>query len=210
MRTFEFGGLPVRDGIVRSFERCWERLAAPGTWLTATEQVEVAARTRAVFTDADAADDSLSHPRREAIDVLAGRPAVTSEAWVDGITGAIGELVYVELAGIVARVVAIDTFCHLCGLTPPPFPEPAAGEPSRIDPPANLRRNRTWVSMEAQLPPLVLGAVPDAVEAMNEVSIPLYMDVEAMMDPAWERRGFDRRQAELVAATVSHVNECFY
>ena len=210
MTAFDFGDLPVRAELIESFEQAWLEIATPGTWLTAHQRVEIAERARAAFEGRVPVAASMGAEMCEAVDVLAARPAITSEEWVRRTTDATGELEYVELTGIVARVVAIDTFCRHLGVEPVPFSTPVEGEPTRIAPPDGLRRNRTWVSMDLPLPPFVLGSVPAAQTAMNDVSVPLYMPMEEMGDHDWRRGELHRTQIELVAATVSHVNECFY
>ena len=80
---------------------------------------------------------------------------------------AVGEPRYVEPVGIVARVVAVDTFCRLLGLEPPPPPASTPGDPS-------------------------------------------YESVREMVDPGYRRGLLDRPRMELVATTVSQVDECFY
>ncbi|MBW3613874.1 MAG: hypothetical protein KY439_01000 [Actinobacteria bacterium] len=127
-----------------------------------------------------------------------------------GVSEELGELRYIELVGIVARVVAVDTFTRLLGRDLLPLPESVPGGATHDAPPANLRRNRTWVSMAMPVPPSVLGAVPAAMAAMNDLCDHLYMPPAEMGDPDWQRRRLHRTQMELVAATVSHQNQCFY
>lgn len=123
---------------------------------------------------------------------------------------AIGEAEYVELVGVVAQVTAVDTFCRLLGLDTPLLPEPVPGEPSGEPVPANARRNGTWVRMVTPLPPLVLGAVPSAESAVNALCEVLYLPPRQIGDADFRRGLLDRPRMELVAATVSLVNECFY
>lgn len=210
MGTFDFGELPVRTEIVEAFERTWTDVAEPGTWLTGVQRVEIAERARAAFERREPPDDSLAAEMRDAVDVLAARPAITSEDWVSRVTDAIGEVEYVELAGIVSCVVAVDTFFRSTGFAPAPLPAPVDGEPTREETPDGLRRNHTWVAMDLPLPPFVLGAVPAAMAAMNALTVPLYMTMDEMGDHDWSRGELHRTQVELVAATVSTVNECFY
>lgn len=59
------------------------------------------------------------------------------------------------------------------------------------------------------VPPYVLGAVPSAMAAMNDLCGQLYMPPEEMGEPDWQRNALHRTKMELVAATVSHENQCF-
>jgi alkylhydroperoxidase family enzyme len=92
-----------------------------------------------------------------------------------------------------------------------PFPPARPREPSRERQAEPLRKNRTWVSMGSMAaPPFVLAAVPPAVRAMNDLAEAMYLTPQQMADPDIRRGELHRTQIELVAATVSHVNECFY
>ncbi|MCA1691752.1 MAG: hypothetical protein LC733_05960 [Actinobacteria bacterium] len=64
--------------------------------------------------------------------------------------------------------------------------------------------------MAVPVPPSVLGAVPAAMRAVNELSDVLYMPPEQMADPDWRRGDLHRAQAELVAVGTSHANQCLY
>lgn len=207
---FDPGSDPVRPELVAAIDRCWDELARPGTWWDGAAKAAIVATARAARSDREPEATGLPDDARAAGALLAASPATTSEAWVGEICEALGEPQYVELTGIVARVVAVDTFVGLLGHEPLPQPEPRAGEPTRTPPPDGIRRNHTWVSMAMPVPPFVLGSVPDAMAAMNDLSEPLYMPMGEMGDPNWHRGDLHRTQVELVAAAVSHENECFY
>jgi hypothetical protein len=64
--------------------------------------------------------------------------------------------------------------------------------------------------MVTPLAPLVLGAVPSTEASVNALCDELYMPPEQIGDPTFGRGLLDRPRMELIAATVSHVNECFY
>lgn len=208
--TFSFGGDPVRPELVAAFDGAWAEIAGPGTWWRGDERVAIADAARRAFQGDRSPDPALPPAANEAAECIATEPDTTTESWVAEITEALDELRYVELVGIVARVVAIDTFCRLTGRPVVELPEPRAGEPSREPPPRAVRRHRTWVAMAKPSAPLVLGAVPAALEAMNDVTDLLYMTEEQMADPDLRRGDLHRTQIELVAATVSHANQCFY
>jgi hypothetical protein len=201
--------LPVRAGLVAAIETTWQEIGQPGAHWTGSDRVEILHAARAA-TDGDPGRPGLPPAARDAAARLATAPSTTTEAWVTDVTGALGEPAYVELVGVVARVVAVDTFCRLLGLSPPPPPQPAPGEPSGAPVPASARRNRTWVSMVTPLAPLVLGAVPSTEAAVNGLCDELYLPPSQIGDAAFRRGMLDRPRMELVAATVSCVNECFY
>jgi alkylhydroperoxidase family enzyme len=202
--------LPIRPELAAALERTWDEIGQPGAHWTGAERDEILLAARAAFTGNPIPDTSLPPAATDAAVRLAAAPATTTEAWVTDVTGAIGEPEYVELVGVVARVVAVDTFCRLLGLEPPPPPEARPGEPSREPVPESARRNRTWVRMVTPLAPLVLGAVPSTEAAVNGLCDQLYLPPSEIGDAQFRRGLLDRPRMELVAATVSQVNECFY
>jgi hypothetical protein len=58
--------------------------------------------------------------------------------------------------------------------------------------------------------PFVLSSVSGAMRATNDLSDVLYMPMDQMGDPDWRRGKLHRTQVELVAASTSHANQCFY
>lgn len=207
---FWFGDDPVRAELVAAFERAWSEIAGPGTWWTGHQRVAIAAAARRAFQGDGTPDPALPEAANAAVQRVAAEPATTTATWVSNIAEALDELRYVELVGIVARVVAVDTFCRLTGRSVVDLPAPGPGEPSQEPPPGSVRRNRAWVSTAMPVPPYVLGAVPSAEAAMNDVTDLLYMTEAEVADPDSRRGDLHRTQMELVAATVSHGNECFY
>lgn len=208
--VIDAGALPIRRDLVSALERTWAEIGRPGAHWTGPERVEILCAARAAVRGDTTANSSLPPAAHDAVTRLAVAPATTTEAWVTEVTAAVGELRYVELVGVVARVIAVDTFCRLLEVEPPPGPEATSGEPSGEPVPETARRNRTWVRMVMPSAPLVLGAVPSAEAAVNELCDQLYMPPAEMGDPGYRRGLLDRARMELVAATVSQVNECFY
>lgn len=202
----------VRPELLAAFERCWDELSRAGTWWDAADKLAIAeiARAAVVAAPTPAAGERLHPAAAEATTRVAASPAAIDEAWVGSVSEAIGEPNFVELVGIAARVVAADTFARLLGNDVTPLPDPRPGEPSREPPPEGMRRNHTWVAMAMPVPPFVLGQVPAAMAAMNDLTDQLYMPMDQMGDPDWRRGDLHRTQIELVAASVSHENECFY
>lgn len=203
---------PVRPALRAAIDRCWDEISRPGTWWPAPARGAIAQVARGAGRGGGAPPvaEVLPAAAVDAATRIAAAPAQTTEAWVRASCDALGEPRYVELVGVVARVVAVDTFARLLGRDLTPLPDPRPGEPTHEPPPDGLRRNHTWVSMAVPVPPFVLGAVPAATAAVNDLTDQLYMPPERMGDSDWRRGGLHRTQIELVAATVSHENECFY
>ena len=166
---------PVRGDFAAGHNRYWQRLAAPGNWLTGAERVNVAREIR------QAQQCDLCRRRKEALspyqvngphDVVSDLPEVMIEvihrvvtdsarltkSWFDGIMQqGLSEEQYVEIIGTLVSVFSIDEFCRGLGLPLNELPEPQPGDPSHYRP-ANVIRDRSWVSV---LPPSV-DSGPDA------------------------------------------------
>lgn len=210
---FDFSDSPftVPEAIRKMSHDTWHGLAMPGWSWTGAERLAIAqqARTHRLTGRADAA--GLPEAAAEATRVLAAAPATTSRSWIDGIVDALDEPAYVEIVGIVARVVAIDTFTRLVGCEPQPFAQPVAGDPEPVVAPSKARKGKAWVTMAGfPVPPNVLSLVPGEQAATNATAEALYMTGPQMEDPDTTIDGLHRTQIETVATTVSHGNECFY
>ncbi len=155
---------PVREDFAASHNRYWKRLAAPGSWLTGTQRVDVAKEVR------QAQQCSLCRRRKEALspyqvdgahDVVGSLPDVMVEVihrvitdparltktWFDGIKEqGLGEEEYVEIIGTLVFVFSIDEFCRGLDIPLNELPEPVDGEPSAYRP-ANLSDEGAWVSL---------------------------------------------------------------
>jgi hypothetical protein len=148
---------------------------------------------------------------KETVRTLAATPSATSETFVDACVAAVGEPAYIELVGLVARVVAVDTFTRLVGVAPEPLPGPKEGEPVPVSPRGSARKAKTWVAMTGlPIPPNALSLVPPAQQATNATAETLYMTGAEMDDPGTTIDGLHRTQIEVVASAVSYANNCFY
>ncbi len=241
---------PVREDITAAHRRTWERLGQPGTWLTGGERVAIAHEARAAM------DCRLCRARKEALspnavqgshDHGAHRAAQLSEleveqihrirtdpgrlsrAWYEGLAdGGMIEERYVETVGVIANVVAMDTFTHALGLDPWPLPEVRSGEPSRARP-AAARRQMAWVPTLAPEDAIgtvdgelyagrasaahiyqAMSLVPDAVTGFFDLVVNQYLPPQAMRDFDNEYRAINHAQIELVAGRVSALNQCVY
>ena len=130
---------PVRGEITAAQRRAWHRLGRAGTWLTGAERIAVAAEVR------NAPDCNLCRARKAALSPQAvqGRhdhlgqlseleveqvhristdPGRLSRSWYQALRdGGMVEERYVETVGVIASVVAIDTFTLGLGLAPWPY-----------------------------------------------------------------------------------------
>ncbi|MBT8201678.1 MAG: hypothetical protein HKN74_09720 [Acidimicrobiia bacterium] len=205
--AFDFpAAVDVRSDIGRLFRREWERLARPGTWFGGADRVAIATAARAARTPGA---PPVNHELVEAAETVAARPATIRRRWVQSVTREIGFAPYVELVGVVSRLVAIDAFHVAIGAPLEPLPEPERGEPSRIEERA-ARPGAAWVPMVGGASiTQALSLVDAEASAQEDMHGPLYLTYEEMAELDYVR-GLSRAQMELVAARTSAINECFY
>jgi hypothetical protein len=208
MLDFSTAPARPRTEVVAALERAIRWLVAPGTSWDGNIRRSIALQARALRLGRQSAAVTPS-ALAEVVETMSVRPASTSRRWVDLQVERIGLAGYVEILGVVSRITAIDAFHRMLGLSVPDLPPAQPGEAGGAPP--EVEQGPTWIPAgRFPTPPLVLSAVPDEVDAQNDLSDVLYMTVEEMADPDWSRRGMHRAQAELAASAVSHGNECFY
>ena len=168
--------MQIRPELTASHDRVWRELAAPGTWLTGPERVEVARELRgaracglcrerkaalspgAVSGEHDALGGDMPASRVELIHKLVTDPGRITRAWVDGLlAGGMDDVHYVEVCGLVSAVTLVDTFHAALGLPLRALPEPVAGEPTR-------NRPRTAVRDEGYIPMIPRDGLADDYE----------------------------------------------
>ena len=248
MSEISYHGLPwpVRDEITAAQRQAWERLGRPGTWLTGAERIAIAAETR------NAAHCALCRERKEALspdaiegshDHLGGLPELEVEqihrictdpgrltrAWYqDLVERRMGEERYVESIGVIATIVALDTFTKGLEMAPWPLPEVQPGAPSLLRP-AAARRQMAWVStlspedalgtadediydgaLEVAYIVQAMSLVPAEVKGFFDICAQQYQTGAQMYDFENEFRAISHAQIELVAGRVSALNQCVY
>lgn len=217
-----------RPDLVEVFAAQLDRLRRPGTWWTGQERIAIAREAR------------------HALGLLLGRPAPSGERGVlrDELTGAIETIVgdsrrlsrswltqllasglsvghYVEMVGVVATVVTIDTFYHALGIELPTFGEPVSGEPTRQGP-AGAVVHQSWVP---SLPPEAaegalkqiydlmfqrFGRVANVVRAMSYVPAEQVGFMSLSVAMYMKEQTIGRPLVEWIATTVSALNHCVY
>jgi hypothetical protein len=199
----------ARTATIEGLAGSLEATARTGTWWTGVERVQIAETARAARMRRSVPANDLPGAAREAATFLAATPAHTTERLVGSWIERLGEFPYIELFGVVARTVAFDTFVRALGLPEPAFREPDSTPPTGTVP--DSRRGRAWISTVGYpSPPNTVSAVPTEREAYGNVERGLYMPEPDMEEPDNRVGGLHRTQVELVAATVSHANECFF
>jgi len=234
----------VRADIVAAHGRAWERLARAGTWWTGRERVAIAAEARDAWAcrlcrerndsvSPSAAEgtheqgDVLTAPVVDAVHRIATDPGRLTERWYhDVLDAGVADAAFVELVGVVANVVAIDTFARAVGAPEPELPAALPGDPPRLRP-AAARVQGHWVPSIAEadatgaladlyggasLVPNIrraLSLVPAETRAFTDLGETMYLPLEKLMDLEYAR-AIGRPQIELIAARVSALNQCFY
>lgn len=223
----------VRSHIVDSHSAAIAAFAEPGTWLDAETRIAILKERRA------ASGCSLCHARRSALspygatgehDRATDLPAdlveivhristdsgrLTEKWFKQVIADGVEPEVYIEVVGLVATSLIIDSFAGGLGVE---LAEPGAaqsGEPSREKNEAVVE-DGAWVPLldvpqeptEVELPTApnifrAMGLVPGAIAHFFSVMRAQYSLTEYDIS-------LSRSQVELIAARVSALNQCFY
>lgn len=222
----------VRDDLAEAHRLAWEHLARPGSWFTGEQRVELASTVIAAVVDPDPTPPwvAFTTTGRQSLDALAAPAAahdlayrlarhagtITSEVH-DAAAQALGELAYIEVCAIVSTTAAVAHFCRNVGIDVPDVPTPLAGEPTGEQPDEVVAAELNWVPVAApadQTAAVVqaYSAVPGELANTWRMASAQYMPEDKMSRPDWMRRpgGLTRAQAELVAARVAQLRECFY
>ena len=202
--------LPIPQTLGDAFAKEWSFLAAPGTWFSGEERVEIAAEARRAMV-AEPPGEGLPSTLRDVVRMVAASSPLISAQWVAGL-GDRGVTLpaYAEIIGIVSRLSAVDLFHRALGVPLPPLPEPQAGEPTGLPPPTDLIVGKSFLPMVPPVSiPQTISLVPPETTAWQALSDAMYMTFDDMGNPDL-RRSLHRTQIELVAARTSQVNECFY
>ena len=236
--------LPLRDDLVAAQRRAWARLAAPGEWWTGAARLAIAEETRA------ATDCRLCQDRKAAlspnavtgthtaatnlpdilIDVIhrirtdAGR--LTRQFFDRALAGGLSDAEYVETVGVMATVIAVDSFCDAVGMPRHALPAPIAGEPRRRRP-AGAKEDLAWVptvapediteaeagmydGLSAVNIHRALSLVPAEVAGFFDLDAVHYLPDAVIRDFGTEYRALTHAQIEFLAGRVSAINQCFY
>jgi hypothetical protein len=234
--------IAIRRDLLDAHERVWQRLGAAGTWLDGRSRIAVAEETRnaprcalcarrkgALSPYSEGRHDSLAQLPAGWVEVIhrvVSDPGGLTESWYRRmIASGIAETEYVEIVGVLAHVLALDTFARGLGIEPRPLPAAKTGEPSRYRP-TRARQTDAWVPTltwgdadprEADLVsgPLsnirrALTLVPDEARSFFDLAAHQYLSGPQMFDFSREYRAITHAQIELLAARVSALNQCTY
>ena len=236
--------LPVRAGLATAQQRAWARLAEPGEWWSGAVRVAIAEETRA------AEDCGLCRARKAALsphavagaheratdlpDVLVevihrirtDPDRLTRRFYADALAGGLADAEYVETVGVMATVIAVDSFCDAMGLPRHVLPAPVAGEPRRRRP-AGAKEGLAWVptvapedlteaeagmydGLSAVNIHRALSLVPAEVTGFFDMDSEHYLPDAQLRDFGTEYRALTHAQTEFLAGRVSAINRCVY
>lgn len=221
----------IRPDLAEAHRLAWEHIAAPGSWWTGAERIELAGTALLAITDPDPsppwvpatttarlpADRTAPDAAHDVVYRISRHGATMTEAVYRQAAAEIGALPYVELCGIASTVAAVVHFRRNVGLDVPPLPRPIAGRPTGEQPQVVVDAELNWVKVAdpADRSAAVMQAytaVPGTWENNWRLADAQYMSAADMRHPDWMRRpdGLTRAQMELVAARVAQLRECFY
>ncbi|MEM7139814.1 MAG: hypothetical protein AAF548_02205 [Actinomycetota bacterium] len=200
----------ARAAFAELVDREFERLAHAGTWWTGGERLAIAADARRALAG-EPLSGILPPPVEDATRRVAAAPATirgTDVArWeLDGLDS----FAYVELVGVISRLIAIDTASYGLDIDLRDLPAAAGGEPTKTAP-DDAQITTGWApTIGPASAPSSLSAVPPEADAMFDLHGVLYTSLDGMFDMQLVRDGLTRPQIELVAARTSSLNDCFY
>jgi alkylhydroperoxidase family enzyme len=246
MKTGPFANISyeVRYDIIDSHNEAWHRLAAPGTWLNSDRRISVVAEIRQalscqfckkikaalspnVVSGSHETTNILSDTEVELIHRSVSDPGRLSKTWAqDVLSSGIKEGEYVEIVGIIASVMIMDTTTMALGAENRMLPNVVPGEPTRYLPPgASVKA--AWLpivepedAVETDKPLYpnskvgyiyrALSMVPESLRNYWALANAHYLSGEYVYKFDKNIRAISRAQIELIAARVSGLHQCAY
>jgi len=229
----------VRDEIAAVHARQFKNIVAPGAWGSGAQRRAVAAEARRAGYEVgllepppdgpDEPDVELPEVARRVIRTIAASVHDLNKNFYDqAMADGLSDAEYVEIVGVVSRLVDLDVFARGIAVPPRPLPAPEAGEPTR-ERPGTAVHEEAWVPTipngpdggeigealyHGQPMPYILRAlslVPEELRAHVELEVAHYTRLEKIFDYEYQHHeGLTRPQAEIVAGRVSALNDCFY
>lgn len=229
---------PVRAEIADTHARHFATFGAPGTWGTGKQRLGIVQEARnagyaagVLEPPADQGpgrDGQLSDVARRVVHRLAVSPKDLDQAFYENaVAEGLSDVEYVEIVGLIARITCFDVFARGIGVPLRPLPEPQPGAPTR-DRPATAVLEKAWVPTIPNGPaggeiaealfgpwqPYIvrgLSLVPEELKAHVELEEIQYLPSRHFLEWDYQHHeGLSRPQAEIVAARISAINECFY
>ena len=236
--------MQIREDLLEAHERAWAAIAAPGTWLTGERRVAVAAEIR------KARECRYCGQIREALSPFAVKgvheslgvvgagevelihrvvndPGRLSEKWAASVLEqGLSDGEYVEIVGIIAMVMMMDTCMRALGLPERRLPAPKGGASSRYRP-AGAKKQAAWLPLvepqdatqaDGPMYPTAkagyiyrgLSLVPQSLRDYWALANCHYMPGQYVYQFDKSIRAISRPQTEVLAARVSALHQCAY
>lgn len=216
--------LPVSGRVAAAHDETLQAFGEPGAWWSGADRLRIvrearnAPSCRLCAQKAKALSPNAAHGEHassgelppvaiEAIHGLRNDSGRLTRRWFDDLIdmGMHAEA-YVELVGVTASSVVVDTFAQGVGRELPTLPEPSMDAPTfeRSD---DVVEAGAWLPLAREGRANILrslGLVPSALKLFFGAFGPSYF-----LQPDAEF-SIGRRQVELIASRVSAANECFY
>ena len=241
---YRYSPLPVRGDLAAAQRRAWARLGSPGEWWSGVVRVAIAEETRAALdcdlcrerkaalspyaaTGTHSAATDLPEVLVEVIHRIRTDPGrLTRRFYEEAVADGLSDAEYVESVGVMATVIAIDSFCDAMGMPRHKLPAPVAGEPRRRRP-AGAKEGLAWVptlapddlteaeagmydGLSAVNIHRALSLVPAEVVGFFDMDSVHYLPDEQLQDFGTEYRALTHAQTEFLAGRVSAINRCVY
>lgn len=233
MRMYDNQDLPVRQRIRDAHGAAIETFAEPGTWLDSDSRLAILTEARHAHTcrlcaerkgalspysvkGAHEVRTELPEGLVEIVHRISTDSGRLTRSWYEGIVDAgISPEMYVEVVGLVATSIIIDSFGAALGVELAEPPPAKSGEPSR-ERNSGVIDAGAWVPLldvEQEETDLEIPTAPNIFRAMGLVQGAI-VHFFSVMRSQYSLTEFDislgRSQIELLASRVSSLNQCFY
>ena len=210
----------VRHDIVHAHRQTWKAIASAGSFWSDVDRLEIAKQARAARSqrsdlpfNRSYPDSRLNRDTLETVRKVAADAGKIDRLWAKKQIASIGDGPYAELVAIVASVSAVDAFSEALGRPREMLPKATGGSCSGV-------KSDNATDIGGYLPMVDPWDGPNVSRALSLVPAAnaLFMQNVSSMyvgrgggfnDMVWDGP-LSRPQAELLAARVSSVNECFY
>ena len=197
--------------MVEGVERARRHIVSSGARWSAAERADIARVARAAKAGGDRPTSDLPEHVAKMSEMLAANAHVIDQSAVDAFVSQVGRgaEAYVEMIGVVARIVAIDTFATGIDATLVDLTAVDDQPPSGITREAARKRSAFVPTVGPAGATTALSSIQSEDDAQEDLHGSLYLSYREMGDLFIEK-GLPRWQLELIASRTSLINECFF